>query len=73
MGFVLLVNYADWGALSSVSPFSWFKATHGEGGGRPPMISVSVIYYCTGKLKKRSRWTTITLYQTADRIKAYIW
>jgi hypothetical protein len=36
-------------------------------------FSVSVIFYFTGKLKKRSRWTTITLYQTADRIKAYIW
>ena len=33
-----LVNYADWGALSSVSPFSWFKATQGEGGIRPPFI-----------------------------------
>jgi arylsulfatase A-like enzyme len=33
-----LVNYADWGTLSSVSPFSYFKATQGEGGIRPPFI-----------------------------------
>lgn len=33
-----LVNYADWGAIPSVSPFSWFKATQGEGGVRPPFV-----------------------------------
>lgn len=33
-----LINYADWGAVSSVSPLSWFKATQGEGGVRPPFV-----------------------------------
>lgn len=33
-----LVNYADWGAIASVSPFSYFKATMGEGGTRVPFV-----------------------------------
>jgi arylsulfatase len=33
-----LLNYADWGAIRSVSPLSWFKATQGEGGVRPPFV-----------------------------------
>jgi len=33
-----LINYAAWGAVSSVSPLSWFKATQGEGGIRVPFV-----------------------------------
>jgi arylsulfatase A-like enzyme len=33
-----LLNYADWGAVPSVSPLSWFKATQGEGRIRPPFV-----------------------------------
>jgi arylsulfatase A-like enzyme len=33
-----LQNYADWGSVSSVSPFSWFKSTQGEGGVRSPLV-----------------------------------
>ncbi len=33
-----LQNYAEWGSVSSVSPFSWFKTTQGEGGVRAPLV-----------------------------------
>lgn len=33
-----LVNYGAWGAGASVSPFSYFKTTQGEGGLRPPFV-----------------------------------
>jgi len=33
-----LVNYGAWGAGASVSPFSYFKTTQGEGGVRPPLV-----------------------------------
>lgn len=33
-----LVNYGAWGAGASVSPFSYFKTTEGEGGVRPPFV-----------------------------------
>jgi len=33
-----LVNYAAWGAVAAVSPFSYFKTTQGEGGVRPPLV-----------------------------------
>ena len=33
-----LVNYGAWGAVATVSPFSYFKTTQGEGGVRPPFV-----------------------------------
>jgi arylsulfatase A-like enzyme len=33
-----LINHAEWGTILSVSPFSWFKGTQGEGGIRSPFI-----------------------------------
>jgi arylsulfatase A-like enzyme len=33
-----LINYAARGSIPSVSPFSWFKGTEGEGGIRSPLI-----------------------------------
>jgi arylsulfatase A-like enzyme len=33
-----LVNYGAWGAVSSVSPLSYYKSTQGEGGIRSPFV-----------------------------------
>ncbi len=33
-----LVNYGEWGTAPSVSPFSYFKASQGEGGVRSPFV-----------------------------------
>ena len=49
-----LVNYGPWGTAPSVSPFSYFKTTQGEGGTRPPFVIKEPISVSSNNTQKEN-------------------
>lgn len=49
-----LVNYGQWGTAPSVSPFSYFKTTQGEGGLRSPFVIKEPISVSSNNTQKEN-------------------